>query len=644
MTGALLVLAGMVGALSTSASAQSTSSSDGGNTSSNSQVRESSANPASIRLRQDDVRDAEETSSRSGIRVRDRALRSRDRAASEADRGDDRRYERDLEPSASEFEIFVRRLATPERVRRFGADLMTDLDQDVLVESNPAVPDDYLVKTGDELQVSIWGSVDGQLRLVVDRSGRIVIPRVGAVQVAGIKFADLPGVLTRRVAQVFRNFELGVTLGQLRGVRVYVTGYVARPGAYSVSGLSTMTHALMRAGGPSAAGSFRNVQLRRRGQTIATFDLYDLLLKGERGADRALQADDVIHVSAVGREVALIGSVNRPAIFELQANETLGDLLNMAGGFSAVADRSRLAIERLGDRSGTRITQLEMPTSLKVGLSSGDVVRAFSSVEAALPVQRQNKRVRIEGEVVRPGDYVLPPQSSLADALAMAGGLTEIAYPFGAEFMRESVRVTQQLNYERALRDLETEFARYNSGQRTTTAEEAAAQSSRANATSRLVDRLRAVKPTGRVVLQLLPESRNLPTLTLEDGDRLYIPPKPTSVGVFGSVYSGGSYLYNDGRQIEDFLKLAGGPTRGADPTSIFIIRANGSVVSNRESASFWSRSSTSALANVRAEPGDTIFVPEEMDKTTFTQHAKDWGQIVSQFGLGLAAIIALTR
>lgn len=640
----MVVLASVAGVVSTDARAQSTSSSDGGSTASSTPSRESSASPTAIRLRQDDVRDAEETSSRSGIRVRDRALRSRDRAASDAERGDDRRYERDLEPVPSEFEVFVRRLAAPDRVRRFGADLMTDVDQDMLVESNPAVPDDYLVKTGDELHVSIWGSVDGQLRLVVDRSGRVVIPRVGPVQVAGVKYADLTSVLTRRVAQVFRNFELGVTLGQLRGVRVYVTGYVTRPGAYSVSGLSTMTHALMRAGGPSAAGSFRNVQLRRRGQTIATFDLYDLLLKGERGADRALQADDVIHVSAVGREVALIGSVNRPAIFELQPSETIGDLLNMAGGFSAVADRTRLAIERLDDRSGTRITQLEMPTSLKIGLSSGDVVRAFSAVEAALPVQRQNKRVRIEGEVVRPGDYVLPPQSSLADALAMAGGLTDIAFPFGAEFMRESVRVTQQLNYERALRDLETEFARYNSGQRTTTTEEATAQSARATATTRLVDRLRAVKPTGRVVLQLQPDSRNLPSLTLEDGDRLYIPPKPTSVGVFGSVYSGGSYLYNDGRQIDDFLKLAGGPTRGADPGSIFIIRANGSVVNNRESAGFWSRSATSGLANVRAEPGDTIFVPEEMDKTTFTQHAKDWGQIVSQFGLGIAAIIALTR
>jgi protein involved in polysaccharide export with SLBB domain len=606
-----------------------------------------------VRLRQDDVRDArdardtDEASTRGNARSRERNGRSRERNTNDTGMPgvNDRSLRDDEEAPLSEFETFVKKLLPfGERVRRFGSDVMGEREDEIPVESNPSVPADYLIKTGDELQLSIWGSVDGQMRLVVDRSGRITIPRVGVVQVAGVKYGDLESLLTRRVGQVFRNFELGVTLGRLRGVRVYVTGYVARPGSYSVSGLATLTQALMRAGGPSTSGSFRTIQLRRGGQILANFDLYDLLLKGDRGADRAVQADDVIHVGPVGREVAMIGSVNRAAIFELLPSETIGDVLAMAGGYSAVADRSRLAIERLDDRNATRISQLEMPTSQRVALNSGDVVRAFSAVDAAQPVQRQNKRVRIEGEVVRPGDYVLPAQSSLADALAKAGGLTDVAYPFGAEFLRDSVRITQQQNYERALRDLETEFARYNSGQRTSTAEEAVAANARATNTSRLVDRLRAVKPNGRVVLQLQPDSRTFPLLALEDGDRLYIPPRPTSVGVFGSIFSGGSYLYDDGRNIDDFLRLAGGPTRGADTDSIFIIRANGSVVSNRGRSGFFSRSGTAGLAEVMAQPGDTIFVPEELDKTTFTQHAKDWGQIVSQFGLGLAAIITLTR
>jgi protein involved in polysaccharide export with SLBB domain len=220
-----------------------------------------------------------------------------------------------------------------------------------------------------------------------------------------------------------------------------------------------MVNALMRSGGPSAAGSFRNIQLRRGREVVTSVDLYELLLKGDRSADRSLQADDVIFVGPVGPQVAVIGSVNQAAIFELKAGETVNDLLRMAGGLSTVADTSRLAVERLDDRASVRITQIELPQGLATPLRSGDVLRAFNSTSAALPVQRQNKRVRIEGEVLRPGEYVLPPQTTIADVLRVSGGLTPAAYVFGTEFSRESVRVTQQENYERALRP-ETEFAR----------------------------------------------------------------------------------------------------------------------------------------------------------------------------------------
>lgn len=542
-----------------------------------------------------------------------------------------------------EFEEFVQRLAFPYEVRRFGAELMTPAQDPTSAEHSAVVPPDYAIATGDELVVTIWGSVDADLRLPVDRSGRITIPRVGPVMVAGVRYADVTETVRRRVAQVFRNFDLSVSLGQLRGVRVYVTGFVARPGTYSVSSLATVAQVLMRAGGPSAAGSFRQISLRRAGQPVANFDLYDLLLRGDRAGDRVVAADDVVHVEAVGPQVALIGSVNKPAIFELKPGETVADVLRMAGGFTAVADRKRLAVERLDERNSVRITQLELPAALSAALGNGDVLRAFSAVDSAQPVQRQNKRVRVEGEVLRPGEYVLPAASSIADAIQAAGGLTASAYLFGTEFSRESVRVTQQENYERALRDLETDFTRAATTQRATTADEAAAQAARANATARLVERLRAVKPTGRIVLQMQPDSRELPNLALEDGDRLYVPPRPTTVGVFGSVFNGGSYLFGEGRSVEDYLRLAGGPTKGADADSTFVIRANGSVVSGRQQTGGWFGGG-SGLGAVNAQAGDTIFVPEEANKTTFVQNAKDWTQILYQFGVGLAAIATIGR
>ncbi|MCA0177914.1 MAG: SLBB domain-containing protein [Proteobacteria bacterium] len=544
----------------------------------------------------------------------------------------------------SEFERYVQRQSGsgPESptIERFGARLLFDLSTvNGATDPLPSVPADYLIKSGDEVRLTLWGSVDADLRLVVDRNGRIAVPRVGSIAVAGVRQADLDSVIGRRVSQVFRNYQISAGVGQLRAIRVFVTGYAQQPGSITLPGLSTALHAIMRAGGPSAAGSFRDIQLRRGGKTTAQLDLYTLLTKGDRGSDLVLQPDDVIYVGPVGPQVGLIGSVNQPAVFELLPDETTTDLLRFAGGFSAVADRSRLTLERLADRNSGRVVQLTLPAEARTALGAGDLVRAFSAIDLATARGKRNQRVRIEGEVTKPGEYVLPPGSTIADALQAAGGMTQGAYVYGTELNRESVRVSQQENYDRALRDMETDMTRNSATRRTASAEEVASQTASVAATQRLVDRLRLIRPTGRVVLQIEPTATALPDLRLEDGDRIHVPSYSSSVGIFGSVFNGGSFLYQSDQRIGDYLQQAGGPTHGADTKSIFVIRANGTVVSARQSSSFWRNGD---LNSTIALPGDTIFVPEEMDKTTFTQSAKDWTQILYQFGLGVAGIKAV--
>lgn len=539
----------------------------------------------------------------------------------------------------SEFEAYVSELAGVP-IQRLGGDLMLPSRGIASMEANRQVPPDYVVGLGDEVQLTIWGSVDADLRLTVDRAGRIVIPRVGPVVVAGVRHADLNELLTRRVGQVFRNFQLSATLGRLRSIRYYVTGFVARPGAYSVSSLATVMTGLTQAGGPSAAGSFRNIELRRNGQIVGHFDLYDLLVRGDKKGDLPLQADDVLYVGPIGPQVALIGSVNRPAIVELKGTETVSDAIGFVGGLSTVADMRRVTIEQLRERNDRRVVELLLPQDGGQRMSNGDVVRAFNSVSAVLPQAKQFKRIRVEGEVARPGDYVLPPTSTLQDAVQAAGGLTAQAYLFATDLSRESVRKVQELQYDRALRDLETDFTRSTTTQKVSNADDAAAAVQKQAGTSRLIERLRAVRPTGRVVLDLTDSARDVPNLPVEDGDKLYIPARANTVGVFGSVFNGGSYLLKPGNSIEDIVKLAGGPTRGADPGSMFVLRANGSVISARQTTSGWIGGN--ALSTIAALPGDTVFVPEELNKTTFIQEAKDWTQILYQFGLGAAALKAI--
>jgi protein involved in polysaccharide export with SLBB domain len=540
-------------------------------------------------------------------------------------------------PPASEFERYAGRVTAEPELRRFGYDLVDRLQDDRSADYNPSIPADYLVRAGDELIVTLWGSVDADLRLTVDRGGRISIPRVGPVLVAGVRYAELPDVISRRVSQVFRNFQVSVTLGQLRGMRVYVTGFADAPGPVVVNSLSTMSQALLAAGGPAMSGSFRNIVLRRGKTVVARLDLYDLLIKGDRSTDQPLQPDDVIHVGPIGPQVAVVGSVNRHAIFEIKRGETVDDALQMAGSFTAVADMDRIALNRLGNGDANRLLQLNLPEAAAMPLVNGDILRAFNAGDLERPTGTQQKRVRVEGEVSRPGEYVMPVTSTVADAVRAAGGLTANGYLYATEFTRESVRRTQQQNYERALRDLETDINTQIATRRRTTADEANGATATTAVTKRWLDQLRELKPTGRLVLNLTPSSTELPDLALEDGDRIFVPARATTIGVFGSVFSAGSYLYNPNRNVGDYLRLAGGPKKGADQTSVFVVRANGSVVSSLQEAGWFSRGN--ALVSSSVQPGDTIFVPEEMDKTTWVQNAKDWTQLLYQFGIGLAGI-----
>lgn len=545
---------------------------------------------------------------------------------------------------ASEFTRYVRELVKDPMIGPLGSDLILSADDaSIGPAQDSAVPADYRIKVGDTLALTIWGSVEADLRLSVDRAGRVSLPRVGTIAVAGVPYGKVVDVIRQRVATVFKNFDLSVTLGNIQGIRVFVTGYAEKPGSYVVSGFSTLSQALFAAGGPSASGSFRDIQLKRGNRVVAHFDLYDLLARGDRKGDVPLQSNDVIFVGTVGPQVALIGSVNRPAILEIRPGETVRDALQLAGGFAPSADTSRLTLQRISDRNTGLYTSLSMPTAAGTRLAQGDIIQAYSAVEVRPSLDRQNKRVLLEGEVAKPGQYVLPANATLADAIQMAGGLTSGAYLYGTQFTRVSVRDSQQRSYGQAVQDFEVEMRRNIVTQRVDTGDQASAQTGQMQALSTLVNRLQEVKPSGRLVLQVQPgndDVKQMPVMLVEDGDRLYIPARPSSVGVFGSVISAGNFLADRPRPLSYFLSQAGGPTPGADGQGVFILRANGQVASARQVASgfFGGNRFGDTLVN----PGDTIFMPEEANKTYFLRSAKDWTQIISQFGLGAAAIKAL--
>jgi polysaccharide export outer membrane protein len=545
-----------------------------------------------------------------------------------------------LKPPAEpgEFEKFVAKtLGRP--LPRFGASLVTGEGRDFSPPATTTVPPDYALNPGDELLVHLTGSVEGQLQLTINSDGRIFLPRVGAVDVAGVRYGDVQALLAKRVGEQYRDFKLSVAIGHLHGIRVYVTGYAASPGAYTLSSLSTLVNAVMAAGGPSAGGSFRSIELRRNGQVVTDFDLYDLLLRGDKTRDASLQNEDVIYIAPVGPQMAITGSVNVEAVYEGKSGETLGDLLSDAGGLSTLADPSKVYVSRLSNLDRMGWEQLNLAQAGASPIQRGDILRVTSVADYDRPLERQAIVVKIEGEVDRPGRYYMPPNSTIADLMAQAGGVTQRAFLFGSELDRVTVQQQQQAGFDQALRDLELSIAASPLSFSGIDAAAAGSQVGRAQLARQIIEQMRARKPDGRLVLSLTPQATALPgDLTLENDDRIYIPPRPTTVGVFGAIYQQGSFLYRPGQTLGDYVKLAGGPEKIAEKGDVFVVRANGAVLSKRE------RHWGSSFENEPALPGDVIFVPIKTTPSLWWDRFVQATQVLYNFGLGAAAIKVLTQ
>jgi protein involved in polysaccharide export with SLBB domain len=738
------------------------------------------------------------------------------------------------------------------------------------VENIPVGPD-YILGPGDELEIQISGQVNRNLSLVIDRTGSISIPELGAVHLAGLPYGQLISFLNVQFGRIYRNFTVNATLGSLRTIQVFVVGQARRPGSFSVSSLSTLLNALFASGGPLPTGSVRDIQVKRGGKTIDHFDLYDLLLRGDKSHDIALATGDVIFIPFAGPQVAVLGSVNHQAIYELKGQTSVAQALGFAGGESALASGADVLLERVyehanrnietisldqsktemmqgGDivsvravvdrfrnavtlrgnvanpgryawRPGMRVSDLipnreslvtrdywrkrnqmgqfvldqsEDPTldrlasevqrriqqqqilqplqqtqtqqqpgaqgngnqqqqyptqpgatqvydeqglpiqgkgvaaeqqnegSLQLGLRGteqspdgtvsstsgggnsvaaaltggsarfrpkndvvlsapdidwgyavierqddktlttslipfnlgkivldgdasqdmqllpGDVVTIFSKADIRVPSQQQTRYVRLEGEVAEAGVYSVQPGETLRSLLRRAGGLTPDAYLYASEFTRESTRRLQQQRLSEYADQLEGQLQLASLNNVPTSPQDQATQLVTQTAIRAAVDRLRSVHPTGRLVLNLMPDSTgldSLPDIALEDGDRFVVPHIPSSVSVEGQVYNANAFLYTPGKRAGVYLHEAGGPDRQADHKRMFILRADGSVVSQQYTD----------VGKSMIYPGDTIVVPPSLPKNTLA-HTLNIAQIVGNLALSAASIAVIAK
>jgi protein involved in polysaccharide export with SLBB domain len=287
----------------------------------------------------------------------------------------------DQNPPLSEFQKFIAE-NTDTVLPIFGSDFFSSAQPTFAPILNSPVPSDYPLGPGDELMIRGWGTIDIDFRATVDRNGTISIPTIGSIPLAGVKAGEAETVIRNAVGRLYKGVTVSVNFGQLRAITVYVVGQANRPGTYTVSSLSTLVTALFASGGPNANGSMRRVQVKRGGKVAAELDLYSFIAKGDKSADIKLLDGDTIYIPPAGGYVALVGKVNSPAIYELKnGSDSIGSLLDLAGGLPVVADPRRAYLERIDPNKNHPRSVEEFALNgdgLQRPLRNGDVLNVAS--------------------------------------------------------------------------------------------------------------------------------------------------------------------------------------------------------------------------------------------------------------------------
>ena len=297
-------------------------------------------------------------------------------------------------------------------LKPFGYDLFAEYPSSFQPLTNVPVPSNYVVGPGDTLDVLLYGSQNHAYQMVVGRDGIVNFPELGPINVAGQLFSSVQSEIESRVSHQIIGVRASVTMAQTRSIQVFVMGEAFEPGAYTISGLGTITSALYAAGGVRRAGSLRNVELKRGGALIRKFDLYDLLIHGDTADDAKLLQGDVVLVPAVGATVAVDGQVERPAIYELQGETTPAEVVALAGGLTPDADTSKATLTRIM-ANGQRVV---LPLDLTVGGSS-EGLRNGDLIEVPRLRPTLDSAVELQGHVYTAGAYFYKPGMRLSDVI-----------------------------------------------------------------------------------------------------------------------------------------------------------------------------------------------------------------------------------
>jgi polysaccharide export outer membrane protein len=318
----------------------------------------------------------------------------------ENEKGKDKEDSYDIEDSENE-------------LKPFGYEVFANAPSTFSPVTDIAIPTGYIMGPGDSVSIQMFGKENADLQLTISREGLIVIPNLGPYSVVGLSFSEMKSFLVKRIKEKIIGVDVLISVGKLRSLRVFVLGDAYKPGPYTLSSLSSITHALFAAGGVSDIGSLRNIQLKRAGKLITTFDLYDLLIHGDSSNDILLQSGDVVFIAPVGSRVFVDGEVRRPAIYELTQGDNFENVLNMAGGALPSGYVQSTLVERYSKNNYRTAMDLDLTLAedLAKEVYAGDFIKVKKSTDL------YEKSITLIGALTRPGKYQWYSNRKIADLL-----------------------------------------------------------------------------------------------------------------------------------------------------------------------------------------------------------------------------------
>jgi len=686
--------------------------------------------------------------------------------------------------------------------------------------SNLAIPGtDYLIGPGDQLLIRFGGSgIDAEYSTIVDKQGYIALPQIGVIPLSGVKFGHVESIIKKEAQKYIQGINLSASLTRLRSLEVYVVGAVENPGLHIVPTFSTILDGLIAADGIKKTGTLRNIKLYRNDKVKKIFDIYDLLLKGNKNSDKMLQNRDVIFVPGIGQTAAVAGALNNEAIFEIKKQTSVKDLVAMAGGMLPQAMDSKIDLRRFdknkefividlnsksidqwnkivvqnGDLIEFGVSKLLLHDIVRIqghvwdpdifqfkpGMKLSDVLTSrkilkpdaltkfalihrydkvstmtsairfplaevfngtydeslqpsdnievlskkdfgmdqkftisgsvwkegqfefrpglrlkdalalsggikFGARTNRIEVARQYikgnwmqtkyivlniekdgdfilkpydsilipriknasliKLVTISGEVAYPGTYTIRQGEKVSGLIERAGGFSEYAYFYGAKYTSKKAREIQQKSIDKMIDRLRLSIMQTTSEMAQTSLSEddvKAAEVSGA-ATQGLIDQLTSIKAEGRISIRMadiISFKNSIYDFRLEHEDTIYIPPKPSFVSVVGSVYSPGSFLYEPNQNLKHYLSKSGGIAKSADEDYMYVLKANGEILSMSQNNNFFSKFMDNTIM-----PGDTIVVPEDLERVGYLKLISDISDIVFKIATTAGVAVALS-